>query len=119
MKVLVCGSRDYDDWPLVCAMLDGLDDVFTVINGGATGADTLGRRWAEGENRIVETYVAQWGTHGRVAGPLRNSQMLKDGQPDMVLAFINKPLVDSKGTADMVRQAKREGIPTYVIERVA
>lgn len=62
------------------------------------------------------TFRADWKLHGEGAGPRRNQRMLNEGQPELVLAFVNKPLAESRGTADMVRRAKAAGISTYVIE---
>lgn len=124
MRVLVCGSRTFSDRTIVWAALGGLDtkDSITVIHGNANGADVLGGEWACRPNRIpaatVEAYPADWTKHGKAAGPIRNQQMLVEGRPDIVLAFVDKPLAASRGTADMVRRAKRDGIPTYVIEKL-
>ena len=62
----------------------------------------------------VEDYPANWNLHGRAAGPIRNKQMLDEGKPDIVYAF-HPNISESKGTKDMVRQAKNRGIETIVI----
>ena len=56
-------------------------------------------------------YPADWDTHGRGAGPIRNKQMLEEGKPDLVIAFPG-----GKGTANMIGQAKEAGIPVREIE---
>lgn len=148
MRVLVCGSRTWHDPArLVDAVLQGLYDEhecgfgvlhltpFTVIEGGAVGADDAARQWAHlsplhptaGESMpgfdgypAVEhlRFNADWDSHGRAAGPIRNQKMLDEGRPNLVLAFVDKPLAESRGTADMVGRAQRRDMPTYVIERV-
>jgi hypothetical protein len=50
---------------------------------------------------------------------VRNQHMLDNGHPDLVAAFVDKPLSESKGTADMVRRAIVAGVPVYVIERMS
>ncbi len=77
----------------------------TLVNGGAKGADFAGRWWAERFGMQVETYEADWDTHGRAAGPIRNQRMIDEGKPDLVLAFPG-----GRGTADMVRRAEKAGI---------
>jgi hypothetical protein len=40
--------------------------------------------------------------------------MLTEGQPEVAFAFVNKPLPESRGTADMVKRLHDAGIPIYV-----
>jgi hypothetical protein len=58
-------------------------------------------------------FPADWDTHGRSAGPLRNRKML-DTKPDLVIAFHGN-LNASKGTKNMVHQARRNGVETEII----
>lgn len=119
MRVLVCGSRTFTDESIVTRVLHGFwDSTLTVIEGGAKGADALAAFWAQTRPDGVghEQYPADWATHGKAAGPRRNQLMLDEGKPDIVLAFVDKPLVESKGTADMVRRARMAGVTTYVME---
>lgn len=121
MRVLVCGSRDFTDRRIVYTVLVGMtyfsfksDSPVVVIEGGALGADRFAAEWAEGSNHL--RFPADWTKHGKAAGPIRNQTMLDEGKPDIVVAFVNKPLAESRGTADMVRRARKAGVPTYVIE---
>lgn len=62
----------------------------------------------------------QWGcgaTYCPAAGAYRNQRMLDEGKPDMVLAFVDKRLFDSKGTSDMVTRAKKAGLDVYIEEK--
>lgn len=122
MRVLICGSRDYTPDAMLPAVVRGLSDVFmddvlVIIEGEAKGADTLAKEAAEQAGCEVDAYPADWKTHGRSAGPIRNKKMLTDGKPDLVVAFLNKPESESRGTANMIQQAQKAGIPVYVIER--
>lgn len=114
MKLLVCGGRDYDDRKAVFAALDrvhrerGID---LVIHGAASGADRLAGSWADVNYVRVAPYPVlpkEWQTSGKKAGPLRNKQMLEWEKPDGVVAFPG-----GRGTADMIRQAKRAGVPVW------
>lgn len=121
MRVLICGSRDYDsyDWPLH-AVLDwlGQADELTIIHGAARGVDSQFGELASLRGAEVIEYPAEWGNHGKAAGVRRNIRMLNEGKPDVVIAFVNKPLAESRGTSHMVRIAKAHGIDTYVMEKV-
>ncbi len=104
IKILVCGGRDYSERRLLYEELDKVhaeNQIAIVITGGARGADSLAVDWASIRNIQVLIYNANWKTHGRKAGPLRNQRMIDEGEPDLVIAFPG-----GKGTADMVRRAK-------------
>lgn len=114
-RVLVCGGRDYNDrdhvWNTLCALDAARGPFAVVIHGCATGADKEGMGWAQALGRKHAPFQADWNTHGRAAGPLRNQRMIDQGKPDLVIAFPG-----GKGTADMVRRAKTAGIEVVEIE---
>jgi hypothetical protein len=58
-----------------------------------------------------ESYPADWATHKRAAGPIRNQQMLDTGI-DLCIGF-HPDITKSKGTKDMLTRASKAGIPTY------
>lgn len=115
MRVLVvCGGRDYDDYEAVKRELDAcaaraamLRTVLVVIHGGARGADSLAERWCREHpsNQLMMTFAADWATHGKAAGPIRNQEMIEEGRPSTVIAFPG-----GRGTADMIRRAEAAGI---------
>jgi hypothetical protein len=107
MRILVCGGRDYTDRAAVRRVLDAAlrSGPIEIIQGGAKGADRFAREWAIGNGVTCTTYEADWTTHGRSAGPIRNREMLSQGKPSLVLAFPGGP-----GTKDMVQEAQRRGV---------
>lgn len=112
MRLLVCGGRDYDNRPFVFEKLDqlhALNPITCVIEGGAKGADRLGREWAISREIPVETYEADWDAHGYSAGPIRNWEMLRKGKPTTVVAFPG-----GKGTAHMVKIARENDVPVVL-----
>lgn len=109
MRVLVCGGRDFQENYVLTRVLDTFD-ITVLIEGGATGADQLARAWALSNRVPNETYKANWARYGKAAGPLRNQRMLDEGKPDTVIAFPG-----GKGTADMVRRARKAGVPVHQI----
>lgn len=116
---LVCGSRTFDDYTLMVRTLTDLANVHgapvVIINGGMDGADSLSSFYAYEAKIDTECYGAEWGRYGSAAGPRRNERMLAEGRPDLVIAFIDKPLPLSRGTKNMVSLARRAGIPTHVV----
>lgn len=84
-----------------------------VIEGEARGADTMAREAAEQLGIPVLPFPADWTRFGKAAGPIRNRQMLTEGKPTEVIAF-HHDISKSRGTRDMVVQARKHGIPTAV-----
>lgn len=109
MRVLVCGGREYLNIDFVYQVLDTLDGVSEIIEGGARGVDTIARHWAKERGVPVRTFRADWQKHKKSAGPIRNGQMLREGKPDLVIAFPG-----GRGTANMVEQAIRAGVPVEI-----
>ena len=110
MRVLVCGPRDMDGRHrrLVEDSLLGAGATW-VIEGGAGGADHLAWLASKTLGLASERFFADWQKHGRAAGPIRNRRMLDLGKPDLVLAFVPSTGI-TKGTADMVRRARKAGV---------
>lgn len=117
-RVLVCGNRDYDEreriWNTLAAV-HGMYNIDVLIEGEARGADSHARDWARENDVWVAPFPADWKTYGKAAGPVRNKQMLDEGKPDIVYAFTNKPLSQSKGTLNMVTQARKAGVRVVVV----
>lgn len=112
MRVLVCGSRHFNDYELLKRVLDDYR-ISSIIHGAARGADSLAGRYGKEMGKPVSEFPAQWDTYGRRAGPIRNSQMLREGLPELVIAFRGS---NSRGTQNMIDQARKAGIPVEVVE---
>lgn len=109
-RILVTGSRDWDDWPTMAAALvaqvDGGEVV--IVHGGARGADQMAGEWARKYGLEEEVFPAQWNTHGKRAGFVRNAEMVATA-PDVCLAFIKNQSKGATMTADLAESA---AIPT-------
>jgi len=115
MRVLVCGSRHFKDYRRLEDILDAIGrekKIDTIIHGMARGADQLGAEYARAHKIDLLEFPALWDTYGRRAGPIRNAQMLKEGQPDLVVAFL---FPGSRGTKHMIDISKKAGVPVMVI----
>lgn len=132
MRVLVCGSRTVavpaSSGPeskaeavrqrafMWSVLRKGYGRYDVLIQGEAPGADSVAKAWAWNNGVPTEDYTADWKRYGKSAGPRRNAQMLKDGKPDIVLAFIDKPFLESRGTRDMVLKAIDAGVTVHVFD---
>lgn len=114
MRVLVCGGRDYDDreeffWHMTHSFPEWKN--CTIISGMARGADTLAVDFAKTYNLELLEFPADWDTHKKAAGFIRNQQMIDEGKPDLVVAFPG-----GNGTADMVRRAFKNNIEVIEVK---
>ena len=108
MRVLVCGGRDFKGRDALFFALNAIhagSRIGVVIHGNAPGADSLADEWAEVHGVIRLPYPADWAKHGRAAGPIRNALMMRDGKPDLVVAFPG-----GRGTRNMVEKAREAGV---------
>jgi len=107
--VLICGSRNWIDEDAILAQIFLLPHGSIIIHGDyPEGADAITRKWAEYLLYDQAPYPAEWDRYGNQAGPIRNTQMLKEGKPDLVWAFTHK--LEGTGTGDMVNKARRAGV---------
>ena len=81
-----------------------------IISGAARGADTLGARYARERGVPVLEFPADWVRLGKRAGMVRNLQMLDSA--DAVVAFWDG---QSRGTAHMINETKKRGLPLRVV----
>lgn len=120
-RILVTGGRDYNDKELVWATLDFITidsgcelprNGTTIAHGACpTGADLWADHWAIHNYVMIKEYPANWTKYKRVAGPIRNTQMLKEFKPHLVVAFPG-----NTGTNDCVKKARALGIPVKEIK---
>lgn len=114
MKVLICGSRGYQNQKRVFQVLDEINEVHPIeliIEGGAEGADRQGRYWALAQGVPCMTIHAPWDRMGPAAGPTRNEWMIKYGRPDLCLAFPG-----GRGTESMKKIALRHEVEVRAVE---
>ena len=111
--VLVAGSRDWMDEATIDGALSGCwakNLSVEVLHGGARGADLMAASVARCLGFTVRAFPADWKTHGKRAGILRNLAML-DEKPDLVIAFQRN---GSRGTQHVIDEARRRGIPVEI-----
>lgn len=113
-KILVCGSRDFEDVELLQYELGYIigSQVVMIIHGDAQGADRMAGEYARYMGHAEVRVPSNWEYYGWPAGAVRNTWML-ELKPDFVIAFKTKPV--SKGTDDMIAKAQRAGIEIKVI----
>lgn len=110
MRTIIAGGRDcYSQMVLQKALKNCGWKPSVVLCGGARGADTLGRNWAEDNDIPVELYPAEWNKRGKSAGFFRNIQM--GDQAEALIALWDGK---SKGTAHMIKVAQHRALRIFI-----
>ncbi len=112
-RILCCGDRNWSSRIPIRAALAHLPADTVIIHGAARGADTIAGEEAARCGLEVKAYPADWDKYHKAAGPIRNKQMLDEGEPTEVFAFHND-LLSSKGTKDMCKRALKAGLKVTV-----
>lgn len=119
MRLLITGSRDWDDASAISRALfqfwvENQDQwPITLVHGGAKGADLMAAEiWAkQGPGFHTEEHKADWETYGKSAGYVRNAEMVNAGA-DYCLAFIKD---GSRGATMCATLASNAKIPTRIV----
>ena len=104
-RVIVAGSRDFNNYKWLAVSLDRLlknitDDI-EIVCGMARGADRLGAQYAKEKGYHIKYMPADWDTYSNSAGYRRNVQMAE--YADALVAFWDG---HSPGTRHMIETAK-------------
>lgn len=114
MKIIVAGSRDFENYELLKNKLDKLlinQKEVQIVSGGCRGTDKLGERYAKENGYSLKIFKADWGKYGKKAGPLRNKQMAEYAEG--LVAFYKE---GSKGTKNMIEEAGKMGLKIRIIK---
>lgn len=118
-RIIVAGCRDFHGYQFIEETLDAyikpLEGKVEILSGSAPGVDQLGEHYAIAHNLPLLRFPADWDTHGKSAGPIRNRKMAKyASQADrgVLFAFWDGK---SRGTQSMVYLAQQEMLEVHVI----
>lgn len=120
MKLIVAGSRGIEDYAWVEQELDeyflnanqDLTDI-EIVSGNAHGPDQLGEQYAKENDIKLKVFPADWDTHGKSAGYIRNGEMAE--YATHLIAFWDGK---SRGTKHMIETAQRKGLDVYICQKV-
>lgn len=109
MKVGVVGSRSFNDYKLLHDTLSNYS-IGTIVSGGAKGADSLAKRYAEENNIPIVEFLPDYKNFKRRAPILRNRSIVENST--IIIAFWDGK---SKGTEYTINLAKSLNIPAVVV----
>lgn len=114
MKTIIAATRTAtlrQVWD-ACMTCPWQNEITRVLCGMAK-SDLHGRTIAINASIPVDEYHADWNTHGKAAGPIRNQEMA-DNADALIAAWDGL----SRGTADMIRRARAKGLRVHVYNYV-
>jgi len=104
LRILVCGGRDFTDEVKLIEELNK-HQFSLLITGVARGADMLAYNYATKNKIPIASFPANWKLYGKRAGFVRNTQMLREGKPELIIAFAG-----GFGTAMMCKIGENAGV---------
>ena len=116
MKLIVAGGRDFVNTQVMITVLMDLvekgkiDPNPELVCGMARGADMLAYSLWANHSMKIHTFPADWKTHPRSAGYIRNVEM--GNFADVLVAFWDGK---SRGTKHMIDYMRKLNKPVYVI----
>ena len=116
-RVIIAGTRSFNDYELLRDSCNNLlsekqrTHTVVVISGTARGADQMGERYARERDFQLRRFPADWEQYGKSAGHIRNAKMADNA--DALIAFWDG---ESKGTKNMIDNARRKGLAVRVIQ---
>jgi hypothetical protein len=107
MKLAIIGSRNVGEIDISEYIPEGVTEI---VSGGAKGADTLARQYAEENGIPIKEFLPEYSKYGRSAPLKRNVQIVD--YADRVLAFWKD---GSRGTKYVVDYCAKIGKPCKVV----
>jgi hypothetical protein len=106
MNVLFYGGRDFNNYTRLCEAMKMLPfQISYGIQGGATGADRLGKRWCMENGIHCAEVCALWDFYGKSAGYKRNFAMSEIIRIDYAIE-----MPGGRGTLSMRQILEKKGV---------
>lgn len=116
-RVIIAGTRSFNDYEQLRDSCNSLlsekqrTHTVVIISGTARGADQMGERYAKERGFQLRRFPADWEQYGKSAGHIRNAKMADNA--DALIAFWDG---ESRGTKNMINNARRKGLAVRVIQ---
>lgn len=116
VRLIIAGSRTITNASYVLKYLDYICKgvhIECIISGMCHGPDMFGVEWATKNGIKIIECPADWETHKKKAGYIRNSEMANNyGATHLIVFWDGK----SKGTKHMIDVAKKANLKVHVVE---
>ncbi len=105
-RVAIVGSRTWSKPWIVENYIYNLPVGSVIISGGADGVDYYAVEAAKKHKFEYVEHLADWTTHGKAAGPIRNQLIVDDC--DYMVAFHNGWSKGTKNSIELAVKSKRQ-----------
>lgn len=106
MKIAIVGGRDFEDYKLLKTYVNNAGLKIThIVSGGARGADSLGKKFAQEHGYKMIEFLPDWDKHKKAAGYIRNQQIIESA--DWVFAFWDNMSKGTKHSIDISRRLRK------------
>ena len=110
MNISIIGSRKFKDYNFLEETINNYlienninhDHIDYIVSGGAVGADSLGKLFADNHSIKTIIHYPDWDRYGNSAGFVRNELIINDG--DTIFAFWDGK---SKGTLNSIQISEK------------
>lgn len=107
---LIAGSRTINSYNLLEEIIEKSGfDISCIVHGGASGVDSLGKKWALKNGIHHEPFLPKWKELGLGAGHIRNAEMVKVADHAIIIWD-----GESRGTKGTITCCRKKGIPFYL-----
>lgn len=113
MRRLITGSRHWPSKQWSTVWEECHEATHLILGDCPTGADLWARRFAEFYQRSHTVHRANWNRYKGNAGPMRNTEMVKDS-PEDARGFL-VPWETCRGTRDCAGKCIRLKLPTKMV----
>lgn len=119
MKLIIAGGRDFDNYNLLKIEVENFlltyaiytpKDSIEIVVGGARGADSLGKEFAQRNLIRYKLFKPDWDGLGKRAGFVRNQEM-GDYASHLIVFWDGV----SRGTKHMIDYATKKGLVVKVV----
>lgn len=118
VRVMVCGSRNFDEPNLLRAKLDEVRQrigsaPMRVVTGDSRGSDRDALQWCRDAGVPCDVYEADW-SKGPSAGYARNDRMLQAGSAHVLVAFPRD--ADTPLTEHLIMKMNEADLPVEIVD---
>ena len=105
MRYGIIGSRTFSNYDLLAHVLDK-HYISQIVSGGAIGADSLGKKYAEEKNIPLVEFFPMYHKYGKKAPFVRNKLIVQSS--DIIIAFWDLYSPGTKHSLDYAKKLKKK-----------
>lgn len=104
-KIAIIGSRNITDYSILVDFIFkhlNINEIDSVISGGAKGVDSLAEQFANEFNLSTKIFIAEWTKYGKGAGFKRNNDIIINA--DIIFVLWDGKSAGTKHSIDLAKK---------------